>query len=92
MYMKENYFILDSLELVGIFMFCHILLLSLQVYNDQKYLSWANVKKIYRNFSHSYIFITALNWSFLFSSFPLDGLALNTTDLCVVNAFSHMRS
>lgn len=39
MYMKENYFILDSLELVGIFMFCHILLLSLQVYNDQKYLS-----------------------------------------------------
>lgn len=39
MYMKENYFILDSLELVGIFMFCHTLLLSLQVYNDQKYLS-----------------------------------------------------
>lgn len=45
MYMKENYFILDSLELVGIFMFCHILLLSLQVYNDQKYLSEADVKK-----------------------------------------------
>lgn len=49
-------------------------------------------EKIYRNCSHSNIFIAALNWSFLFSSFPLDGLALNTTDLCVVSAFSHMRS
>lgn len=49
-------------------------------------------KKKILKFSHSNIFIAALNSSFLFFSFPLDGLALNTTDLCVVSAFSHMRS